>query len=72
MKDKEKKQEVSRLKNVLIAQTMTNVINELGNKEKQYSTLVSEIYPNYQENIRLSVHCNKKSVLMYQKKFLFH
>ncbi len=67
MKEKAKMQEINRLKNELIKQKTVMVVEELGNKGKQFSTLVSELYPHYQESIRLSVHCNKNTVDVSKK-----
>ncbi|HLJ31619.1 MAG TPA: L-tyrosine/L-tryptophan isonitrile synthase family protein [Candidatus Babeliales bacterium] len=61
IKPKLKAQEIKTLKNKLIMQKISCVVPELIKKGKQFSTLVSQIYPNYNECIRLSVHCDKNN-----------
>ncbi len=62
LKQKNKDQAIKTEKNTLIAENMKLIIPQLVYKGKQFSTLVSTQWPDYDECIRLSVHCDKNVV----------
>lgn len=67
VKQKVKEQEIRALKNKLINEQSKAISIELTDKGKQFSTFVSQAWPNYNDCIRLSVHCDKNSAEVDKK-----
>lgn len=60
IKQKQQEQEIATIKNQLIKTKKSIVVPELITKGKQFSTLVAQEFPNYNNCIRLSVHCDEE------------
>ena len=67
LKPKQQDQEISTIKNQLIKTKASIVVPQLITKGKQFSTLVTQEFPHYNECIRLSVHCDKEEVDLSHK-----
>jgi pyoverdine/dityrosine biosynthesis protein Dit1 len=67
LKPKQQDQEITTIKNQLIKTKASVVVPQLITKGKQFSTLVTQEFPHYNECIRLSVHCDKDEIDLSHK-----
>jgi len=67
LKLKLQNQEINTIKNKLVATKMKEVVPQLVTKGKQFSTLTTELLPQYDEYIRLSVHCDREVINVSHK-----
>lgn len=67
LKPKQQDQQINTIKNQLIRAKASVVVPQLITKGKQFSTLIAQDFPDYNQCIRLSVHCDKEEIDLSHK-----